>query len=248
MPIHCKGEACAGKKKRAEYGLKDSGKRKWCFGCAKKQVGEMERIGATGKIVCEFCPQKWAHYGKEGSTKAQWCAICAEAHGGVRLGKQKMCQDCGKRRANYGLVGTREKQWCSRCANEQEGETTHIGGQMCEGCHLRHASFGEEGGTKRQWCATCAKARGGVSMETGLPAQQTSQSRKRRRRGEEADEGEMDEGSMASELEFETMMDRDLDEGPPAPKRAASAWAVYNSECRARAHAAGEQADAAMIR
>ena len=72
---------------------------------------------------------------------------------------------------------------------------------MCEGCHVKHAHFGVEGGTKRQWCATCAKTRGGVDMETGLPAKP---SRKRHCRGEQADEGEMDEGSMASELEFET--------------------------------------------
>ena len=57
-------EACTGqKKKRAEYGLKDSGKRRWCGPCAKKQRGETERIGKYK--MCEDCKGKQARYGVE---------------------------------------------------------------------------------------------------------------------------------------------------------------------------------------
>ena len=37
MPIYCKEEGCAGRKKQAHYGIKGSGKKEWCSGCAWEQ-------------------------------------------------------------------------------------------------------------------------------------------------------------------------------------------------------------------
>ena len=68
-------ETCGGK--QAHYGLTHAGsKKQWCSGCAKKQVGETERIDKHK--MCEGCGKTRAHYGLTDSGKRQWCADCAK--------------------------------------------------------------------------------------------------------------------------------------------------------------------------
>ena len=90
-------ETCG--KKRACYGLTDSGKRQWCADCAKDQPGETELIGAK---MCEGCGKKRPHYGLTDMGKPQWCADCAKDQEGEteRIDKNKLCEGCGKKRAN----------------------------------------------------------------------------------------------------------------------------------------------------
>jgi len=39
-----------------DYGLKNSGRKRWCSGCANKQGGETERIGGQRDfMVCDVC-------------------------------------------------------------------------------------------------------------------------------------------------------------------------------------------------
>ena len=70
-------EDCGGT--RAHYGLKDSGTRQWCSGCAKQQEGETELIG--GQKMCEDCGKKHATFGKADSKTRQWCGPCAKNTG-----------------------------------------------------------------------------------------------------------------------------------------------------------------------
>eukprot|EP01045_Picozoa_sp_COSAG04_P014077 COSAG04_NODE_1035_length_8610_cov_7.441194_8_plen_193_part_00 len=110
MPNYCKGEACAGRQKRANYGPK-GGKRQWCGPCAEKQEGETELIGAN---MCEDCRKKRAHYGLTDTGKPRWCAGCAEGQVGEteRIDKNKMCEGCNIFRPSYAQPDKQQQPHC----------------------------------------------------------------------------------------------------------------------------------------
>ena len=72
--VGCNTNVC----KRPE--LWDSGTQQWCAGCARKQPGETELIGAK---MCETCNKRRPSYARPAERKVRWCVACGPAHGAI---------------------------------------------------------------------------------------------------------------------------------------------------------------------
>ena len=149
-------ETC--KEKRANLGLVDENKRRWC--AAHGKVHGAVRMGTAG--MCETCKEKAASFGLADENKRRWCAAHGMVHGAVRVETAGMCETCNMT-AHFGLVDENKRRWCA--AHGKVHGAVRVGkSAMCETCKEKRPFFGIPGETSKRFCGTCAPRHGAFNF------------------------------------------------------------------------------------